>query len=197
MNDIYDTGITLPDGIAKSLLSELEYMKTTIGEGEGRGSKYDSKDFYQEIADRYSQQFYNGKVVTTTETFKVSQEVKDEVKKLFPKLDIKDGAIKIQIVRNGEVVPPHIDAIRKLTLYCVLTNDNALTSFYDSENEPDDLIMYNPTKLQNKRTYSLKKNNVYLFNNSNVHDVTKVTMERKALVINLSNYTFDEVKELL
>ena len=170
----------------------VEKQKALHGFGEGPGVSFGKPEF-EEIISRY-QTFYSDKVLGANETFKLPKEIVDQILTEL-NLTIEDSynCVKVQLARS-EVIPPHIDYMRKATLYYLMSETGPKTNFYDGPSTPDDIIAYLPTNLTNKREYILEKSKWYSFQNSAIHEVVNITSERVSLVIDISN---DSLKELL
>ncbi len=78
---------------------------------------------------------------------------------------------------------PHKDWGRKVSLFYLVSKSGPETNFYDGPEEPDAIIAWKQSSLDNKRSYTIENGKWYLFNNSHIHEILHILKDRRSLVV--------------
>ncbi len=113
----------------------------------------------------------------------INKKIKKELKNsIFP---VQHLNFYLQIVIGGTALGPHIDSNRILNLLLNISNDDAITSFYDQLVEGKRNLFALDEISDPIETHQFEYNQWYIFNNQKIHGVTNITKPRLAIAANL------------
>jgi hypothetical protein len=88
----------------------------------------------------------------------------------------------------------HNDGSRICSLYYMLTDDTATTSFYESDAEPIYGTVWAPADVEKTWTFTMQRGDWHAFNHNAIHSVDNVNTTRVGMLIDMSRAfsTYDE-----
>jgi hypothetical protein len=90
----------------------------------------------------------------------------------------------------------HNDGSRICSLYYMLTDDTATTSFYESSVDPIYGTVWNPADVKKTHTFTMQKGDWHGFNHSAIHSVNDVNKTRVGMLIDMSR-AFDTYEDCM
>jgi len=178
--------------LSKKLEAEILDVSTTIGD-------YVSKNTIGEI-EKNALEKNDTKVIEELEALKslygfdylpqhrgmrLANNIGDKIRKeLGIPLPYKTDFV-VQVI-NTKHTFIHNDGSRKCSLYYMLTDDTATTSFYTSDKEPIYGTVWSPVEVEKKYSFTMQKGDWHGFNHSYIHSVDNVNKVRVGMLIDMS-----------
>ena len=113
---------------------------------------------------------------------KIKQEFGDDI---FP---FSQVAIRYQIVTGGDALCPHRDSGRRLNILYNLTEDNAITEFYDKLINDDARYVFSMQEIVGPvEVHQFTPHTWYVFNNQRIHLVKNTRKMRVAINVDIDH----------
>lgn len=168
-----------------------EISRNTIGEREHNAKQTNDVKVLselQELKDLYGFDYlpqHRGKRLDSL----VTDRIRKELHIPFP---YKSDFV-IQVINTKDTFI-HNDGSRKCSLYYMITDDNATTSFYESSANPICGTVWNPNDVNKTHTFTMKQDDWHLFNHQAIHSVNDVNKTRIGMLIDMSR-VFDSYEK--
>jgi hypothetical protein len=181
--EILDVSTTIGDYVSKNTIGEIE--KTAV-------EKNDTKVIEELEA---LKALYGFDYLPQHRGMRLPNNIGDKIRKeLGIPLPYKTDFV-VQVI-NTKHTFIHNDGSRMCSLYYMITDDTATTSFYESDKPPTYGTVWNPADVEKKFSFTMKKGEWHGFNHNHIHSVDDVNTTRVGMLIDMSR-AFGTYKECM